>query len=150
MEPLSEARFGDQDISFQAAGGFDGIAQTVNCFYDLMEQLPEAEVIRAMHSEDLAVSRDKLIHFLCGWLGGPKTYRAKYGPTNIPRAHQHLPIREAERDAWLQCMQQAIEQQPYTPSFKAYLLHQLSIPAERVKHASEREAKQRGMPQQDA
>lgn len=125
--------YGDGDASFQAAGGEAGIRRLVDDFYDLMERLPETQAIRAMHPADLAQSRDKLARFLCGWLGGPELYREKYGPIRIPSAHAHLHIGTKQRDAWLSCMQQALEQQPYATSFKAYLIAQLAIPAERCR-----------------
>ena len=130
------ARYGYQDTSFQAAGGLEGIRRLVDCFYDMMEQLPQAQVIRAMHDADLSTSRDKLTYFLCGWMGGPRHYAEKYGPINIPQVHRHLKIGEEERDAWLLCMAKAIEQQPYAAAFKVYLLQQLAIPAERVRVTS--------------
>lgn len=129
----SQAVYGEGDASFQAAGGEAGLRALVDAFYDIMAQLPQAQKIRAMHAEDLALSRDKLARFLCGWLGGPRRYSEKYGPINIPQAHRHLSIGEAERDAWLACMAQAIEQQPYAEDFKVYLLKALAVPAERCR-----------------
>ncbi|MBM4258940.1 MAG: group II truncated hemoglobin [Deltaproteobacteria bacterium] len=126
-------RFGVGGASFQAAGGEVGIRRLVDDFYDQMDSLPEAKIIRAMHPTDLTVSRDKLARFLCGWLGGPKLFQQKYGSIIIPKAHSHLPIGRAERDTWLLCMSKAIEQQPYSPEFKKYLLEQLAIPAERCR-----------------
>ena len=125
--------YGDGAASFQAAGGVTGIRRLVDDFYDLMEQLPEAQEIRALHPADLTQSRDKLARFLCGWLGGPMLYRQKYGPIRIPSAHAHLNIGTKQRDAWLACMQKALEQQPYAARFKAYLITQLAIPAERCR-----------------
>ncbi|MBY4678211.1 group II truncated hemoglobin [Marinobacterium arenosum] len=127
----NQPRYGDGDISFQAAGGEAGIRKLVDAFYDAMEQLPEARRIRAMHPDNLDESRDKLASFLCGWLGGPKRYREKYGPIRIPAAHSHLEIGPAERDAWLLCMEKALESQPFATDFKKYLLEQLFVPAER-------------------
>jgi hemoglobin len=124
--------YGFSDTSFQAAGGIDGIRQLVDDFYLEMDALPEAATIRKMHKTDLAESRDKLTLFLCGWMGGPSLYHEKYGSINIPRSHAHLPIGEAERDAWLLCMERAIAKQDYSPEFSAYLLAQLKIPAERI------------------
>lgn len=124
--------YGFSDTSFQAAGGMEGIRQLVNDFYDEMDHLPEAAIIRQMHRADLTESRDKLTLFLCGWMGGPRLYHEKYGSINIPRSHAHLPIGEAERDAWLLCMERAIAKQPYAPAFGQYLLEQLRIPAERI------------------
>jgi hemoglobin len=126
--------YGQGDSSFQAAGGFDGIKQLVDAFYDAMETLPEAKTIKAMHSKDLTESRDKLTRFLCGWLGGPKLFSEKYGPIRIPVAHRHLEIGPAERDAWLTCMQVALDAQPYAQDFRDYLMAQLYVPAERSRN----------------
>lgn len=122
--------YGQGDSSYQAAGGIDGLQLLSDCFYGYMDQLPEAAGIRAMHSENLAVSIDKLACFLSGWLGGPKLYREKYGKIIIPSAHRHLAIGSIERDAWLLCMEKAVAEQPYADDFKVYLLKQLSVPAE--------------------
>ena len=129
-------RYGDGDTSFRAAGGVAGIEGLVDDFYRRMDEQPHAETIRRMHPADLAVSRDKLARFLCGWLGGPKRYSEKYGPIHIPRAHQHFRIGDAERDAWLRCMEEAIAAQPYAESFRAYLLRELRVPAERIRETS--------------
>jgi hemoglobin len=124
--------YGFSDESFKAAGEEAGIRKLVDDFYRFMNELPEAAIIRAMHKDDLTSSRDKLTLFLCGWMGGPKLYHEKYGSINIPRDHSHLVVTEAERDAWLLCMQKAIALQDYTPAFGDYLLTQLRIPAERI------------------
>ncbi|WP_062064569.1 group II truncated hemoglobin [Cellvibrio sp. OA-2007] len=130
--------YGFSDTSFQAAGGIEGIRQLVDDFYLEMGTLPEAKIIREMHKTDLTESRDKLTLFLCGWMGGPSIYREKYGNINIPRDHAHLAIGEAERDAWLLCMERAIAKQNYSVEFATYLLGQLRIPAERILSASKK------------
>lgn len=129
-----EKPYGFQDTSFRAAGGEAGIHRLVNRFYDVMDTLPEAKKIREMHKEDLSESRERLALFLCGWLGGPRLYQEKYGPIAIPMFHLAFPIGPAERDAWLQCMQIAVDEQPYEPSFKKYLMEQLAVPAERSRN----------------
>jgi hemoglobin len=124
--------YGTGDASFRAAGGVDGIRDLVDAFYRIMDSRQDARRIRGMHPQDLEVSRDKLARFLCGWLGGPRRYAEKYGTLSIPRAHGHLPIGDADRDAWLLCMGRAIAAQPYPPGFGDYLLAQLGIPAQRI------------------
>lgn len=126
--------YGQGDVSFTAAGGFEGIKQLVDAFYDAMETLPQAKNIRDMHNPDLTESRDKLTRFLTGWLGGPKLFSEKYGPIRIPVAHRHLDIGPAERDAWLACMQIAVNAQPYLQDFRNYLMTQLYVPAERSRN----------------
>jgi len=126
--------YGHEDHSFIAAGGFEGIKQLVNDFYDAMDTLPEARHVRDMHSASLDESRDKLTRFLTGWLGGPKLFSEKYGPIRIPVAHRHLSIGSAERDTWLACMQVAVDKQDYTQDFRDYLMAQLFVPAERSRN----------------
>ena len=65
-------------------------------------------------------------------MGGPKLYKEKYGGIAIPPAHAHLPIGVAERDAWLLCMQLALEEMRYAESFRVYMLTQLAVPAGRI------------------
>jgi hemoglobin len=129
----TQRQYGDGDASYQAAGQFEGLIMLAERFYFYMDTLPEAAVIRGMHADDLTESKDKLARFLSAWLGGPKLYSEKYGPIAIPRAHAHLPIGSDERDAWLLCMEKALAEQPYAEDFKAYMLKQLSIPAERCR-----------------
>ncbi|ASP40054.1 globin [Bacterioplanes sanyensis] len=129
--------YGDGDSSFQTAGGEAGLRCLVDAFYDAMETLPQARTIRDMHPQDLTESRDELTLFLCGWLGGPKLFREKYGAIRIPVAHRHLDIGPQERDAWLLCMKVAADEQPWPQDFKDYLLEQLYVPAERSRNRSD-------------
>lgn len=124
--------YGFSDTTFQAAGGIEGIRRLVDDFYQEMDTQTNAQVIRNLHKPDLTQSKDKLTLFLCGWMGGPRLYNEKYGSINIPRDHAHLPIGEAERDAWLSCMESALAKQNYSPELSTYLLNQLRIPAERI------------------
>lgn len=83
--------------------------------------------------------RDKLTLFLCGWLGGPRRYAEKYGPMGLHMSHQKFIINEAERDAWLLCMERALQKQPYSEEFIEYLLRQLFVAAERIRMTSRSE-----------
>lgn len=129
--------YGDGPASFNAAGGEAGIRQLVDRFYDFMDTLEEASTIRRMHPKDLSLSREKLALFLCGWMGGPMLYTQKYGTVRIPVFHSQFKIGITERDAWLLCMQKALQEQPYAEDFKTYLIEQLFVPAERSRQASE-------------
>lgn len=106
-----------QQNPFEALGGEDGVVALVDRFYELMDTLPEAATIRAMHKEDLALIRDKLATFLIGWMGGPQRYNEKFGRVIIPLAHRPFDIGPAERDAWLLCMQRALEDRDVDPTW---------------------------------
>lgn len=125
--------FGHHDNSYKAAGEEEGLRQLSADFYYFMDSLPEAKTIRDMHATDLTESTEKLALFLCGWLGGPRRFQEKFGPIHIPRAHSHLNVGKAERDAWLLCMEKALEKQDYTDEFKKYLMKQLFVPAEKIR-----------------
>lgn len=133
MSNTENPRYGEGDASFQAAGRESGIRKLVDEFFDRMSTDDRFATIHAMHPDDPEISRDKLARFLCGWLGGPKLYRAKYGGISIPRAHEHLAIATPERDQWLTCMAETVAEQDFDPRFKKYLMEQLFVPAEGVR-----------------
>ncbi len=128
--------YGINDNSYIAAGKLPGITQLVNEFYQNMDEFSESKKIRDMHSADLSNSRTKLTYFLSGWLGGPKLYAEHFGGINIPQAHKHLTVGVEESEAWLLCMQKAVDNQPYESAFKVYLMKQLRVPAERIRMVS--------------
>lgn len=124
--------YGFEDTSLKAMGGEQGVRKLVDLFYDAMETRPDAQTIREMHPGDLSLSRDKLAAFLTGWLGGPKRFRERWGPIRIPPAHAHLAIGTSERDAWLACMQEAVDAMEVAEDFRAYFMREIAVPANRV------------------
>lgn len=143
MKATTDKPYGTDDASFQAAGGVDGLRLLVDNFFDRMGSDQRFGTIFAMHPDDRETSRDKLHRFLCGWLGGPRLYREKYGAIGIPRVHAHLAIDTPERDQWLTCMRESVAEQPYAEDFKRYLLEQLFVPAEAVRRRCQ------GMPKRE-
>ena len=127
--------YGVGDNSYKMAGELAGLTKLVDDFYDIMNVIPESKNIRGMHPSDLAESRNKLVYFLSGWLGGPKLYSENFGKISIPFAHRHLSVGVEESEAWILCMQKAVENQPYEEPFKIYLIEQLRVPAERIRVA---------------
>ena len=93
---------------YQRIGGEKKVRALVQRFYDLMDELPEAYGIRKIHAENLQGARDKLFKFLTGWMGGPQLYVEQYGHPMLRRRHFPFPIGEAERDQWMLCMNQAL------------------------------------------
>jgi len=130
-------KYGVMDASYQAAGQEAGIRKLVDEFYHQMETLERGQSIRAMHTDELKIIKDKLSIFLMGWLGGPRNYAKIYGQISIPMVHKHLIIGEAERDAWLFCMAEALKHQDYDEAFKIYLIKELARPAEAIRRVSQ-------------
>ena len=93
---------------YQLLGGDSGVRALVDRFYDLMDLEPGYAALRAIHPTSLEGSRDKLYWFLSGWLGGPDLYQQRFGHPRLRMRHFPYAIGEAERDAWLACMRQAL------------------------------------------
>lgn len=91
-------------------GGEDGVRKLVDRFYDLMDSLDEARALRALHASSLVESREKLFEFLSGWLGGPPIYMEKHGHPRLRARHIPFAIDDAGIDAWLLCMNRALEE----------------------------------------
>jgi hemoglobin len=121
----------EKDV-FKMLGGVEGVRALANCFYDIMDEIPEAQKIRDMHPKNLGSTRENLTLFLCGWLGGPSLYKEKYGPINLTSHHALLKINIAERDMWLTCMEQALDKQTIDNDLKAYLLQRFRVPAGKI------------------
>ena len=121
--------YGQGDATFHAAGGEAGIRQLVDHFYDIMENNPAYQTIWSWHPEDREISRDKLARFLCGWMGGPRSYNEVYGSISIPGVHAHLKVTTEEMNQWLSCMAEALDRMDFPAELKEYLLVQLSVPA---------------------
>jgi hemoglobin len=95
---------------YELIGGVDQIDALVDRFYDLMALEPAFEDLRAMHPADLSNSREKLKFFLTGWMGGPDIYSPKYGHPMLRARHLPFNIGLKERNQWLACMYQALEE----------------------------------------
>jgi hemoglobin len=95
---------------YQRIGGEPAIRALVHRFYQIMDELPETHGIRKLHAEDLANSEEKLYDFLTGWMGGPQRYVEKHGHPMLRRRHLPFAIGDAERDQWMLCMRQALDE----------------------------------------
>jgi hemoglobin len=95
---------------YERIGGEQKVRELVRRFYQIMDQLPESRVIRKLHPEDLQNSEDKLFKFLSGWMGGPQLFVQEHGEPMLRRRHLPFSIGDAERDQWLMCMRQALQE----------------------------------------
>jgi hemoglobin len=110
---------------YEMIGGGAKVRALIDCFYELMDTVPEYYVIRKLHAKDLSGARDKLYSFLSGWLGGPPLYAQKYGHPMLRARHLPFAIGVAERDAWMACMTQAIDSVVEDEKLRQWLLAQL-------------------------
>lgn len=95
---------------YEAIGGEKTVRALTRRFYELMDTLPEAKHVRAIHPPSLTDSEEKLFEYLSGYLGGPQLYIQKRGHPRLRIRHFVATIGPAERDEWLLCFRQAMEE----------------------------------------
>lgn len=110
---------------FAQLGGEAGVRALVDHFYDLMDLEPAYAGLRRLHPPALDGSRDKLHWFLCGWLGGPDHYQQRFGHPRLRARHLPFAIGIAERDQWMACMLQAMDDRRVDPTLAERLAHAL-------------------------
>lgn len=111
MSGLLSLEHKDNASIYVQLGGDTGIHILVNRFYELMDTLAEAGAVRRMHPPSLAGSADSLFKFLSGWFGGPPLFHQERGHPRLRMRHGPYAISLVERDEWMLCMRQAINEQ---------------------------------------
>jgi hemoglobin len=106
---------------YELLGGDARVRELVDRFYDLMDLEPAYRELRAVHGSTLESARDKLYQFLSGWLGGPPLYTDRYGHPMLRARHLPFAIGTVERDQWMACMKQAMEELEVAPELRAGL-----------------------------
>lgn len=106
---------------YEAIGGDATVKALTRRFYELMDTLPEAARCRAIHPPSLAGSEQKLYEYLSGYLGGPQLYIEKYGHPMLRRRHFMAEIGPVERDEWLLCFRQAMDETIENPKLRAII-----------------------------
>ncbi len=100
----------DAPNPYDLIGGDARVRELVERFYDLMELEPAYQQLRRVHGSSLESAREKLYLFLSGWLGGPPLYMERYGHPMLRARHLPFAIGTEERDQWMACMVQAMEE----------------------------------------
>lgn len=99
-------------------------------FYDHMDE-HEPDLV-AVHRKDETgkkvspIVRERFTLFLLEWLGGPNDYSTAHGHPRLRMRHGHVPIGADLRDAWLRCMNAALEHPDVNDDVKAFLRRRFS------------------------
>ncbi|MEY2933256.1 MAG: hypothetical protein RL033_4005 [Pseudomonadota bacterium] len=125
---------------YQAFASREAVLALVERFYDLMEQTEPA--LAALHEVDGAGkisrrNRDRFGLFLLGWLGGPDDYVQQNGHPRLRMRHGRVPIDTAQRDAWLRCMNAALEEAEVPAETRAFLRQRFAEVADFLRNAPE-------------
>jgi hemoglobin len=119
---------------YDLVGGEQGVLKLVQVFYDLVQAHPEGHQLHLLHlrGNGIAHSRVEQFNFLSGFLGGPKLYIEKHGHSNVRTMHEHVEINQQAKDAWLKCMDMAIDEVGLDTQTKNQLMSNFTVIAERL------------------
>ena len=107
---------------FAWIGGEERVRALTERFYDLMDLEPAYAALRTVHGSNLSNARQRLFWFLCGWMGGPQHYTERFGNPMLRARHLPFAIGITERDQWLACMNQAMQETGVDEKLRARLL----------------------------
>jgi hemoglobin len=125
-------KLGPENTPFDVIG-HDAAVALAKRFYDQMDA-NEPELV-AVHQTDghgrvSPVVRERFSLFLVEWLGGPSVYSSAHGHPRLRMRHGHLPIGVELRDAWLRCMNAALDDPSIDEDVRSYLGHRFAEVAE--------------------
>lgn len=114
-----------------AVGGEAGIRKLADAFCHCMDTHPDLAVIRSKYPDDLTDYRETLVAFLLTWIRGEAPlYTKSNGRRYLNTNRRRVRLNSAEKEAWLRCMQLALDTQPLSEVFKRYVMVQLTLSAE--------------------
>ncbi|MBB5153094.1 globin [Saccharopolyspora phatthalungensis] len=112
---------------YQQVGGEATFHRIVARFY---EEVAKDELLRPLYpEEDLGPAEERLRLFLMQYWGGPHTYSDRRGHPRLRMRHAPFKIGPAERDAWLRCMQIAVDEVDLQPEHREQLWQYLEMAA---------------------
>jgi hemoglobin len=117
----------EQVTFYEAVGGAETFQRLVHRFY---EGVADDPLLRPLYpEEDLGPAEDRLRLFLVQYWGGPNTYSQERGHPRLRMRHVPFVIGEAERDAWLHHMREAVEELELPKDLEQTLWNYLTMAA---------------------
>ncbi|TQS75803.1 globin [Ornithinibacillus gellani] len=119
---------------FEAIGGFDAIDRLVTAFYKRVGKHPK---LTPIFPDDLTETARKQRMFLTQFFGGPKLYSEEFGPPMLRRRHLPFEITPTRKDAWLECLQQALEEVNIEEPYRTAIFEKLTMTAHHMMNTPE-------------
>jgi hemoglobin len=121
--------------------GHDAAVELARRFYDHMDEHEPALV--AMHRTNESgtkvapVVRERFSAFLVEWLGGPRIYSSVHGHPRLRMRHAHVAIGVDMRDAWLRCMNAALDHPTVNDDVRGFLVRRFAEVADFLRNRPE-------------
>lgn len=94
---------------FEKFGSLSAVNDLANEFYEVMDRDAKAKELRAIHPENLYMSKKTMYRFLTHWSGGPKIFNQEYVNGKwLELRHRNVELSEVHQQQWLYCMETAM------------------------------------------
>ncbi|MNJ58982.1 Group 2 truncated hemoglobin YjbI [compost metagenome] len=111
---------------YDRLGGAETIRRLVEAFYPKVQS---HHLLGPLFPEDIMPVMDKQEMFLTQFFGGPSLYSDEHGHPMMRARHMPFSITPERAEAWLSCMNEALEEIEVAEPLKEALLQRLSGPA---------------------
>lgn len=122
------------DTIYVAIGGQPVVDRIIDSLY---KHIGVNEMLLPIFPNDLEESARKQRLFLTQFFGGPNLYAQERGRPMLPYRHAPFEITPARRDAWLQCMHQALVDVYIEEPYFSDILGRLVIAAQNIVNTQE-------------
>lgn len=128
-------RRNEQMTFYEAVGGEETFRRLVHRFY---QGVAEDPLLRPIYpEEDLSGAEERLRMFLVQYWGGPRTYSERRGHPRLRMRHAPFRVGEAEREAWLRHMREALDELQLSEDYDRRLWEYLTYAASTLVNATE-------------
>ncbi|WP_188208331.1 globin domain-containing protein [Alkalibacillus aidingensis] len=119
---------------YEAIGGEEAVERLVEAFYKRVGKHPDLVPI---FPDDLTETARKQKQFLTQFFGGPPLYIQEHGHPMLKARHNPFPITPTRRDAWLECMNEALEEAEIEEPYKSSIYERLIMTANHMMNTPE-------------
>ncbi|MRH43395.1 globin [Aquibacillus halophilus] len=114
---------------YEAIGGQTKIEELVTAFYNRVAVHPE---LIPIFPNDLTETARKQTQFLTQFFGGPPLYMEEHGHPMLRKRHFDFPITPTRKNAWLECMDKALEEVGIKEPYRTVIFERLTITAQHM------------------
>jgi hemoglobin len=137
---MADLRPSVEHSPFELMGGEQVVRRVVEHFYECMSI--DEPALAKLHQVDAdgrvnKPTQERFGLFLIGWLGGPQDYTERHGHPRLRMRHGRVPVNIAMRDAWLRCMQKALDAEQITGELRKFLDQRFAEVADFLRNVDE-------------
>ena len=119
---------------YEAIGGESKIEELVEAFYKRVAKHPE---LIPIFPDDFTEVARKQKQFLTQFFGGPPLYIQEHGHPMMRKRHLRFPITPTRRDAWLSCMEAALDEAEIDEPYRGAMFERLTLTANHMMNTPE-------------